>query len=287
MKDQLKQLDRLTKQNSQDGPAKDLQKAMAQGNLEKAREEVERLSKKLRDNELNAKDKDQLARQLEQMKEKVEELNRQQKAKEEELKQLVKEAKESGRDAEALERELKDLQKQGEKLKDLQDLAKQMEACKQCMQNGDAEGAADQLQQAANKLKELGASDKELQDVQERLQRMRDARESMCKGCQGKNPGDGPGGEGIGSGKRPDGKEEPYKSYDDKAKADFDPKGQIRIDNYVPGQAFKKPTRLEIEGEIQRASQDAPEAIERQRIPKAARDMARDYFRGLGGQGDK
>lgn len=287
MKQQLQQLDRLTKQNSQEGPAKDLQNALSQGNFDKAQEEIERLSKKLKDNELSAKDKEQLARQLDNFKDKIDELNRLQKAKEEELQQLIKEAKDSGRDAEALERELQKMQQQGDKLKDLQDLAKQMEACKQCLQNGDADGAAGQLQGAGEKLKKLGATDKELQDIQDRLQRMRDARESMCKGCKGDKPGDGPGGEGIGSGRRPDGQDQPYRSYDDKAKADFDHKGQIRVEGYVPGQAYKKPTKLEIEGEIRQASQEAPEAIERQRIPKAARDMARDYFRGLGGQPDK
>ena len=37
-------------------------------------------------------------------------------------------------------------------------------------------------------------------------------------------------------------------------------------------------------GEVRQASQEAPEAIEQQRIPKAARDMAKAYFRNLGGR---
>ena len=39
-------------------------------------------------------------------------------------------------------------------------------------------------------------------------------------------------------------------------------------------------------GEIKQASQEAPEAIEQQRIPKDARDIAKGYFRNLGGQRD-
>lgn len=42
-----------------------------------------------------------------------------------------------------------------------------------------------------------------------------------------------------------------------------------------------------MEGEIKQASQEAPQAIETQRIPKAARDMAKGYFRNLGGQDAK
>ena len=40
----------------------------------------------------------------------------------------------------------------------------------------------------------------------------------------------------------------------------------------------------ELVGEIQQAAQQAPDAIEVQRIPKAARDMAKGYFKNLGGQ---
>jgi len=36
-------------------------------------------------------------------------------------------------------------------------------------------------------------------------------------------------------------------------------------------------------GEIQQASQEAAEAIEQQRIPKAAADMARKYLGNIGG----
>jgi len=39
-----------------------------------------------------------------------------------------------------------------------------------------------------------------------------------------------------------------------------------------------------MEGEIKSASQEAPEAIEQQRIPKAAREMSKGYFKNLGGQ---
>ena len=35
------------------------------------------------------------------------------------------------------------------------------------------------------------------------------------------------------------------------------------------------------------ASQEAPEAIERQRVPKAAGDMMKGYFKNLGGQNDE
>lgn len=80
------------------------------------------------------------------------------------------------------------------------------------------------------------------------------------------------------------GQDHATKSFDAKQKGDFDPKGRKRFDGYAPGQNFKKKTSAEMVGEVHQASQEAPEAIEQQRIPRAAREMAKGYFRGLGGK---
>ncbi len=89
---------------------------------------------------------------------------------------------------------------------------------------------------------------------------------------------------GIGAGRRPLGEKGPFRSYDAKAKVEFDPKGKKIFDGYAPGQNFTKKSSVEIEGEIKAAAQEAPEAIEQQRIPKAYRESAKGYFRNLGGQ---
>jgi hypothetical protein len=92
--------------------------------------------------------------------------------------------------------------------------------------------------------------------------------------------------EGIGAGKRPLGKPKPFKSFEARAKTEFDPKGKKIFDGYAPGQSFQKRSGAEIVGEIRQASQDAPEALEQQRIPKAARDMAKGYFQRMREQAD-
>ena len=74
------------------------------------------------------------------------------------------------------------------------------------------------------------------------------------------------------------------RSFEAKGKTPFDPKGKKIFDGYAPGQNFKKRSSVEMAGEIKQASQEAPEAIEQQRIPKGARDVAKGYFRNLGGQ---
>ena len=90
-----------------------------------------------------------------------------------------------------------------------------------------------------------------------------------------------------GAGQRPLGKEQPFRSYEAKAKAEFDPKGKKIFDGFAPGLNFRGKSSVEMEGEIKQAAQEAPEAIEGQRYPKGAKDMVKGYFNNLGGQKGK
>jgi hypothetical protein len=89
---------------------------------------------------------------------------------------------------------------------------------------------------------------------------------------------------GQASGRRPLGKQNPYRSFEAKAKVEFDAKGKKIFDGYAPGQNFKKKSSAEFFGEIKQASQEAPEAIEQQRVPKAAREMMKGYFQRMSAQ---
>src|ERR1700730_4608315 len=96
-------------------------------------------------------------------------------------------------------------------------------------------------------------------------------------------PNDG----GIGGGKRPLAKEKGFRSFESKIKAEFDQKGKKIFDGYAPGEGFRKKTGAEIAGEIKQASQEAPEAIEQQRVPKAAREMMKSYYEKMRQHADK
>jgi len=85
-------------------------------------------------------------------------------------------------------------------------------------------------------------------------------------------------------GRRPVGDKTPTKKIDSRQRIDLNKKGKIYHEGYAPGQNFKQKTGPELAGEIKQAAQEAPDAIEQQRIPKAARDMAKGYFKNLGGQ---
>lgn len=104
---------------------------------------------------------------------------------------------------------------------------------------------------------------------------------------QGRSDSDEPNEGGIGQGRRADGQPHGTRSFDSRAKTEFDPKGQKIFEGFAPGQNYKKKTGAEVAGEIERASQEAPEAIEQQRIPRPYQNSAKGYFRNLAGQGEK
>jgi uncharacterized coiled-coil DUF342 family protein len=170
LQQQLKQLDRMTQQKEGEGPAKDLQKALAEGKLDKAREEIERLNKRIQNNELNAKEKEQLKKQLENLKNNLERLA-QQKDKEQQLRQ-------ANLDPETLQRELDRLKKDGEKLKGLQELAKQLGQCQKSLKEGDMEGLSQGLGKAGDKMKDMNLDEQDLQDLRDQLTRLQDAKDS-------------------------------------------------------------------------------------------------------------
>jgi len=88
-------------------------------------------------------------------------------------------------------------------------------------------------------------------------------------------------------GKRPVGPESPNKPFDSQARTPFDPKGKKIFDGFTPGQNFRGKSSVEMQGEIKQAAQEAPEAIESQRLPKASREMVKGYFHNLAGQKEK
>jgi len=287
LKQQLQKLDKMAAAQGAEGPAKDLEKSLAQGKFDKAKEEIDRLAKQLQNNKMDEKTKEQLKDQLEKLKDKIEALA-EQKEKERQLKEM-------NLDPETLKRELDQLKKDGQKMKDLANLAKQLGQAQQKLKEGDSQGAADMLAQAGEQLKKMDGTDKDLEDLRDQLTKLQDAKDEAGEGLNERRDminendleEDRPDSDGAqGAGRRPLGKAKPFKSYDAKTKSEFDAKGKKIFDGYAPGQTFRSKKGAEMIGDIQQASQEAPEAIEQQRIPRAARDISRGYFQNMRKQAD-
>ncbi|HEY1861972.1 MAG TPA: hypothetical protein VGG61_16540, partial [Gemmataceae bacterium] len=303
IKEQLQQMDRLSKRDKnkpeegKNGPGDELKKAVDQGDLDKAKDEMDRLSKKLKDkdNKLNEEEKDELHKQLKDVEDKLERLSRQQEEDEEER---LKELSRKGEiDPDQLDREIDQLKKNSEKLdredkQDLQDIADELKNAEECMKEGKDEEAAEHMAKAGEKMDKLEGGEERKQMV-EQIQRVRQIKKTMAKGMQNQGNDDksknqnGPGGAGQGAGRRPEAKDGETGSVDEKADSEFDKKGRKDVVGYAPSsKKFQKKSSAEIAGEIKQASQEAPEAIERMRIPKQASDMTKGYFEKLGNQKD-
>lgn len=185
LQQQLMAKDQLSpNENPQAGPARDLQKALADGKLDQAKDELDRLGKKLLKNELTEQEKDQLAKQLNDLQKKLDSLANQ-RNKEEQLKKLHEEGK---LDADALKRELDQLKQDNEKLKDLQKLAQKLNQCQKCMKAGDMNQAAQALSEAAGELAKLDIDANELDDLKDQLQKLQDAKDVLSQVADGTEP---------------------------------------------------------------------------------------------------
>lgn len=140
---------------------------------------------------------------------------------------------------------------------------------------------SDGLSLVKAKLKALEYSEEELRDLLDNMDALEAARMAMLRqGGMGRNGGEEPGGEReVG--------EDPKdaKIIQQRMKAFSDPKGQQRIAGFGKGGVWSPVKAQDVGGAFKQAVQDAPEAIERQRVPPGdAAEMTKGYFQKLGGQ---
>ncbi|HJZ93043.1 MAG TPA: hypothetical protein VKE40_19360 [Gemmataceae bacterium] len=291
------QMDKMTEleqgEARNEGPAKDFEDALAKGDLKKAQEEVDRLQKKAKDKKLDQKEQQQLKKELQDMENRIDRLTREQEKKKEKLKDLIDKAKKENRDAETLERELKNLEKDLQTTKEMQELAKALKGAKQALDMNDFDGLSEQLGEVAKQLGGIQDELQDLEDIEEHLQNLKEMRKEACEKCKGEGKEKSPPGhnddatgyaEGA-TGRRPENKDAKTKAGDEqRIRGFFDPKGRKTYGGATAGPAFKKATSMEMAGEIRQAVQEAPEAPDLQRFPRAAQDMVKEYFEKLGGQ---
>ena len=292
------QMDKLTELDNgearRDGIAKDFAEALNKGDLKKAQDEADRLKKKAKDKKLDEKDQQQLKQQLKDMEDKIDKLQREQQEKKQKVKDLIEKAKKENRDADSLERELKKMETEEQMPKEMKDLANSIKGAKQALDQKDFDGLADKLGDISKQLGGIQDELEDLEDVQEHLQNLKQMKKEGCKECEGEGKGKGKPGDSDGdsnnraegaSGNRPENKDAKTKEGEEKRiRGFFDPKGRKAYGGSTTGPAFKKASSVEMSGEINQAVQEAPEAVEVQRLPKAAKEMVKEYFEKLGGQ---
>jgi hypothetical protein len=313
LKEQMKQAGRLSKKEKSDGPAKDLERALQQGDVQKAKEALDRLAQqlkseeeadrirkkledkglskeerakaeqrldKLKSQQMSKSDKERLGQQMKDIKDKLQRLSRNKEEKEQELRDK---AEKGELDKDQLQRELDRLDRDSSQLSEkdlekLKDMAEKLGKCEQCLKDGQDGEASQLLEEAGSEMGQLDR-DGELQELAEKLKECEECKGAMCEALDGKPV--------PAAGRRPESKQTVTNSVDKRERAKMG-KGQLSVIDTVPGQGFKGPRKpAELRDEIQQASQEAPEAIDRQRLPRSASDMARGYFEKMRGEREK
>ena len=209
LKRQMEKVEDVTR-----GPADELAKALSKSDFQKAAQALEKLQKKLADSQLDPAKKEELAKQLQQLKQKIDQMAKQAKDAQADLQKRADQMKQAGDPAAAskLEDEIQKLQQQGPQMEALKNLANKLGQCSQQMQQGQNDQAAQAMQDALQQMQDMARQQSELKTLDGAMEQLADARRQMncdqcggkgCEKCQGQGEGEGllGGGEGDKDGK--------------------------------------------------------------------------------------
>lgn len=279
-----KKLDQLNTGNR--GPAENFMKAISEGDLRKGIEELEKLKADLADGKLSEEEQQQLAKQLDEMKKKLEEAVEKHQQQSQNLQNQINQARQAGQDAEAdrLQQQLNQLMERNGDMQQLQDMAEKLGRCSQCMQDGQLQDAADMLQQMQGDLSDLQQQLDEMQMLNDAMDQLSQARDQMncqqcggegCAACQGDQPGVGMG-QGQGMGDRPEA-ETGTRFYDDKVKQKIG-RGAATIAGEVEGPNIKGPVLQQIEEQLEAAKSESTDPLTEQQMPRQHQEQTKEYF---------
>ncbi len=288
-----KQMDKM-KELSQ-GPADKIAKAMKEGDWKKALDELKELQDKMASDDLSEADKQKLAKQLEQMKDKLSKAVEANREAMEKLKEQIDEQRKKGdlAKAGALQQKLDQLMQKQPQMENLDKLAQQLQQCQECMNNGDKQGAAKAMAALAEKLDQMQQDMEELEMLDEALAQLDAAKAAMgcqqcngegCQACNGMGDqfGEKPGmgmGAGRGMGPRPD--EENPTQFRDSRVRQKPGQGAATFGGFVDGPNMAGDTAVAEEEELASIKSEPADPLTSQRLPKGAGDHAEEYFKLL------
>ena len=288
-----KKLNQLKGIKVKEGPAEKLAKAMQNGDFQKALEQIKKLQSQLKNAQLSPKQQEQLTQQMQQMQRQLNEMAKQHEETKQNLQDQIAKAKAQGNKAaaEKLQKKLNQMMAQDAAMKRLQKLAEQMDQVAQKMQQGDQQQAMEQLQQMAADLESMQQQMSELDALDDLMQQLASAKDSMncgqcdgsgCQFCQGfgnfgQQEGFGRGlGEGQGRGDRPEEKTD-VRFHNSRVAGNVE-KGKMVVKGFLQG-PNKPGEALEAIKEAMSAEQVNDEnPLQNVRLTRGQREQAQQYF---------
>ena len=220
IKKQLEQIQKIDQ-----GPADKLAQALERGNFKQAAAELNKLKEQLAGNKLDDNRKQEMAKQLQQMEQKLNQMADAAKTAQGDLQKQMDQLRRDGQGeaADKMAAQLEKLMQEAPQMQQMQELARKLSKCSKCLckggkggkggqagkdgQGADAAKAMDELQAGLDQVqKQLD----ELESLDAAMEQLADARQGMCESkcggeggkCQGDKAGQGFRlGEGKGDGK--------------------------------------------------------------------------------------
>lgn len=285
---QLDNMKELTK-----GPADKIAKAMKEGDWKKALEELKDLQDKIASDDLTEKQKQELGKQLEQMKQKLAEANQANQDAMENLKKQIDEQRKKGDLAKAgeLQQKLDQMMQNQPRMDNLNKLAEKLGQCQECTKNGDKEGAAQAMSELADQMAKMQQEGQEMEMLDEALAQLEAAKDAMgqlaMEGQFGQGmgndqfneqPGNGMGA-GRGSGPRPD--EENPTQFRDSRVRQKPGAGSATFGGFVDGPNMAGETAVAEEEELSSINSEPADPLTSQKLPRGAGEHAEEYFKQL------
>ncbi len=198
LEDQLAKLDKRDKDkgDKEQGLSKKFREALADNDFKEAKNEVERLSKKLKNNELKPDEQAQLQREMDNLKKDLEHLGKELEAKDEQKRlereqKLEEQFREGKIDKNELDREKKKLDDERKNNQsELKQLSDKLDRVQKALEKGDKDAAAEALSDVAEEMNKLEEREAELDEREAELEKLQSLRDAMCKGSREGQEGD-------------------------------------------------------------------------------------------------
>ena len=289
------------------GPGKQLADAMSKGDMPQAQKAIKELADKLREGKLNDIEKKQLAKDLEGLAKELKKMVEQHQAEKKKLEEQIEKALQKGdlTKAAELQQKLEQKQQQDKQIQKMKQMAENLQNCAKCMKP-DGNGQPQQGQQGQQQpgpngdqqaMKDAAESLEDLAKQMEQMQRDLDEMEALedlekiagdCKeGCMGQGGGDQDEpkwadwsrGKGRGHGKR-DLEEEETGGFKARVKSKL-MQGETVVTGNADGANITGRTVSEARDLVQASMSKDFDPLENQKLPKAQREHAQQYFESL------
>lgn len=293
-RDKLGDFDKMSKQMemmrdlANSGPAGEFAKQLARNELTKASESVKQLAEKLAKGGMSEGEKEQLKKQLEEMRKELDKL-----ANLDERRKQLEEAKKNGAlSQEQFDQEMSKLDQQAKKMEEMKELAEKLGKAAEAMERGDTQAAAEQLGMTQQQIEQMAASLAELETLDAAMADLADMKNGLASdgsnalgdgslgrfGMGNGDRGQGSGqGRGRGEGDRPIA-EDDTAAYDTRVKQQLT-RGKGVVEGLGPrGQQTAGQSELSGQATAEVAESESVEALANQRIPSNIRKHVQGYF---------